>query len=59
LNARHFVYWMSIGAGNGELRSLFLKERETGVYGNIGKEAHKLYLTNISEAERGLSWAIV
>jgi len=42
LNKRHFVYWMSIGAGNGELRSLFQKEREISAYDNISKEAHKL-----------------
>jgi len=42
LNNRHFVRWMSVGAANGELRSLFQKEREINTYGNIGKEAHKI-----------------
>lgn len=42
LNKRHFVYWMSIGAGNGELNSLFQKERAINTYDNLNKETHKL-----------------
>jgi len=42
LNERHFVSWMSIGEGKGELRSLFQKEREISTYDKIRKEAHKL-----------------
>lgn len=32
LNKRFFCYWMSIGPGNGETKSLFKKERMVGVY---------------------------
>jgi len=35
LNKRHFVHWMSIGDGDGETKSLFLKERMTEVYGDL------------------------
>ena len=42
LNKRHFVYWMSIGAGNGELNSLFKKERAINTYGYVDKEVHKI-----------------
>jgi predicted amidohydrolase len=42
LNKRFFVYWMSIGAGNGELKSLFRIERNIETYGNINKESYKL-----------------
>ena len=41
LNERFFVYWMSIGAGNGELNSLFFKERAINMYDSINKETHK------------------
>lgn len=42
LNKRYFVSWMSIGEGNGELRSLFQKERDISTYDHISKEAHQL-----------------
>ncbi|MCL2773038.1 MAG: carbon-nitrogen hydrolase family protein [Oscillospiraceae bacterium] len=42
LTKRFFVYWMSIGAGNGETKVLFRKERMTDSYGNINKESHKI-----------------
>ena len=42
LNKRYFTYWMSIGAGNGENKVLFQKERMTETYVNINKEAHKI-----------------
>jgi predicted amidohydrolase len=42
LNKRHFVYWMSVGPGNGELNSLFKKERAVNTYDSINKEAHKI-----------------
>jgi predicted amidohydrolase len=42
LNKRFFNYWMSIGPGNGETRSLFEKERMTAVYGAVTKESYKV-----------------
>jgi hypothetical protein len=42
LNKRHFVYWMSIGPGLGELNSLFRKERAINTYDNLAKEVHKI-----------------
>ena len=42
LNQRFFIYWMSIGAGNGETKVLFKKERMTENYGYINQETHKL-----------------
>ncbi|MCL1794294.1 MAG: carbon-nitrogen hydrolase family protein [Oscillospiraceae bacterium] len=45
LNKRYFVYWMSIGPGNGETRSLFEKERMTATYGAVAKESHKVKKT--------------
>ena len=42
LNKRHFVYWMSIGPGHGELNSLFRKERAINTYDYINKEVHKI-----------------
>ena len=42
LSKRFFVYWMSVGAANGETRSLFIKERMTDTYGAITKEHHDI-----------------
>ena len=41
LNKRFFVYWMSVGDGNGETKSLFQKERVTQSYGAVSKESHE------------------
>ncbi|MCL2098983.1 MAG: carbon-nitrogen hydrolase family protein [Oscillospiraceae bacterium] len=43
---RHFVRWMSVGPGNGELNSLFKKERAVNTYININKETHKITENN-------------
>ena len=42
LNKRFFIYWMSIGDGNGEPRDLFVKERMTGVYGTLAEDSYKV-----------------
>ena len=42
LNERFFVYWMSIGPGNGELNSLFRIERNIETYDAINKESYKI-----------------
>jgi predicted amidohydrolase len=42
LNKRSFVYWMSIGPGNGEINSLFRKERAINTYDDINKQVHKI-----------------
>ncbi|MCL2159785.1 MAG: carbon-nitrogen hydrolase family protein [Oscillospiraceae bacterium] len=44
LNKRFFVYWMSVGAANGETRSLFIKERMTDTYGAIDKATHEILI---------------
>lgn len=41
LNKRFFVYWMSVGDGNGETKSLFQKERVPQSYGAVTKESHE------------------
>jgi len=35
LDERKYTYWLSVGAGNGESRSLFKKERRTDEYGTL------------------------
>lgn len=35
LDERRYTYWLSVGAGNGESRSLFKKERRTDEYGAL------------------------
>ena len=42
LNKRFFVYWMSVGEGNGEIKDLFRKERNIETYGAINKESYDL-----------------
>ena len=37
LNQRFFVYWMSIGPGNGEIKVLFERERRPDMYEDIQK----------------------
>lgn len=41
LNKRFFVYWMSVGAANGETKALFQKERMTETYCAIAQESYK------------------